>query len=429
MKPSYASTWFPALVALLVLATGGYAVEAPAGHIADTPAAQAAGTVHAAADAAGQAATTAAAEAAVLLRTAAAVPAPTHDGAAAVPAADPAAPSVDQLVATFNPDLYALNGKYDPATKITNMFTSPASDIAREVQFNSWFNIIVYGPFLILPQLLLLYVIFKFRDRKDGRKAATFMGNHALEIIWTAVPCVALVVVSIPVWTILWKMELPPENAHHAMNVEVRGKEFAWDYKYMNQELGFSIGQDVTGFQEPLVLEKGRTTILNITSNDVNHAWWIPAFGVKKDAIIGRYTNTWFTPDTEGFFKGQCAELCGQGHGIMVISSVVVGPELFATYTTLQRHRNDTLKVWNAVQPSVAEVDGKALSEAVAAYAAKGAGPDRQLALRFWIASSYASVQRKRQEGLTPEQVIARGIERRGLVDRALAVLPPAHVN
>jgi cytochrome c oxidase subunit II len=330
-----------------------------------------------------------------------------------------------ELVKTFNPDLYALNGKYDPATKITNMFTSPATDIAREVQFNTWFNVIVYAPFLILPQLLLLYVIFKFRDRKDGRKPATFMGNHALEIIWTAVPCLALVVVSVPVWTILWKMELPPENAKDAMNIEVRGKSFAWDYKYMNEELNFGIGQDVTGFQEPLVLAKGRTTILNITSNDVNHAWWVPAFGVKKDAIIGRYTNTWFTPDTEGFFKGQCAELCGQGHGIMIISSVVVSPERFQTYVGLQRHRNDTLKIWTALQPSVGNVDRPALDEAVKAYLAKGAGPERQLALRYWIASNYASIQRQRQAGLTRDEVAARAAERTALIDQVLAATAP----
>ena len=338
----------------------------------------------------------------------------------------PASPeSPAELVKVFNPDLYALSGKYEPVTKITNMFTSPATDIAREVQFNTWFNVIVYAPFLILPQLLLLYVIFKFRDRKDGRKPATFMGNHALEIIWTAVPCLALVVVSVPVWTILWKMELPPENAHDAMNIEVRGKSFAWDYKYMNEELNFGIGQDVTGFQEPLVLAKGRTTILNITSNDVNHAWWVPAFGVKKDAIIGRYTNTWFTPDTEGFFKGQCAELCGQGHGIMIISAVVVSPERFAIYAGLQRHRNDTLKVWTALQPSVASVDRPALDEAVKAYLIKGAGPERQLALRYWIANNYASIQRQRQAGLSRDEVAARATERTALIDQVLAVSVP----
>ncbi len=348
----------------------------------------------------------------------------------ATAAAPAAAADVDQLVATFNPDLFALEAdKRTPVTKITNMFTSPASDIAREVQYNTWFNILVYAPFLILPQFLLLYVIFKFKDRKDGRKAATFMGNHTLEIVWTAIPCLALVVVSVPVWGILWKMELPPAKAKDAVNIEVRGKSFAWDYKYQNEELGFAIGQDVTGFQEPVVLEKGRPTVLNITSNDVNHAWWIPAFGVKKDAIIGRYTNTWFTPDTEGFFKGQCAELCGQGHGMMIISSVVVNHERFADYAAVQRHRNDTLKVWNALQPSVEKVEPKAVDEAVATYLAKGSSPQRQLALRYWIASNYVSASRRHQASLNPVQVLAQGRERRALVDDAIARTLAATMN
>jgi cytochrome c oxidase subunit II len=340
---------------------------------------------------------------------------------ASVPAVTAPA-DIDHLVATFNPDLFALEAdRHTPVTKIANMFTSPASDIGREVQYNTWFNILVYAPFLILPQFLLLYVIFKFKDRKDGRKSATFMGNHTLEIVWTAIPCLALVVVSVPVWGVLWKMELPPAKAKDAVNIEVRGKSFAWDYKYQNEDLGFAIGQDVTGFQEPLVLEKGRTTVLNITSNDVNHAWWIPAFGVKKDAIIGRYTNTWFTPDTEGLFKGQCAELCGQGHGVMVISAVVVDHARFADYAVVQRHRNDTLKVWNALQPSVEKVEPKAVDEAVAAYLTKGATPQRQLALRYWIASNYVSASRRHQANLSPEQVLAEGHDRRALVDDAIA--------
>ena len=214
-------------------------------------------------------------------------------------------------------------------------------------------------------------------------------------------------------------------NASETDSYTYRKALLSNDYKYMNEELNFGIGQDVTGFQEPLVLAKGRTTILNITSNDVNHAWWIPAFGVKKDAIIGRYTNTWFTPDTEGFFKGQCAELCGQGHGIMIISAVVVSPERFAVYAGLQRHRNDTLKVWSALQPSVASVDRPALDEAVKAYLAKGAGPERQLALRYWIASNYASIQRQRQAGLTRDEVAARASERTVLIDQVLAAAAP----
>ncbi len=338
---------------------------------------------------------------------------------AALPAAEGAsAPTVDQLVETLNPDTFARDANGHPVHPITNAFTSPASDIARDVANNNWYNLAIYLPFLILPQLLLLYVIFKFRDRKDGRKPATFTGNHTLEIVWTAIPCLALAAIVLPAWKLLWKMELPPAGVERAVVVEVRGKSFAWDYKYQNDNL--SIGQDVAGIQEPLVLEKDRPAILNITSNDVNHAWWIPSFGVKKDAIIGRYTNVWFTPDTLGTFKGQCAELCGQGHGIMWISSVVVTPEVFNTYRGLLRHRNDTVKLWNVLAPGAA-ADDKELDAQLAKYLEKGRNEDRLLALRFWIASNYASVSRKRQPELTPEQVVARGKERRAQLDAAIA--------
>ncbi len=329
-----------------------------------------------------------------------------------------APPRVDDLVALFNPDILALDANRHPVTPMVNMFTHPASDIAREVVDNTWFNFLIYLPFLVLPEVMLLYVIWKFRARSDGRKAATFMGNHTLEIIWTAIPCLALVVVSVPVWHVLWKMELPPANQKDAMSIEVRGKQFAWDYKYQDYQL--SIGQDVTGFQEPLVLEKGKTTILNITSNDVNHAWWVPAFGVKKDAIIGRYTYTWFTPDTEGLFKGQCAELCGQGHGVMLISSVVVDHQHFDEYLSLQRHRNDTFKTWNQLLPSLAVVDQSSLDQAVTTYFAKSHSPERQLALRYWVATNYASCVRRRQIGQTKDEVVARGNQRRLLLDQAI---------
>ena len=350
--------------------------------------------------------------------------APTPQVLAPAPGSSKPSQSVDELVAIFNPDLFALDADHKPVTPITNMFSQPASDIAREVAENTWLNFLIFLPFLVLPEVLLLYVIWKFKARNDGRKSATFMGNHTLEIIWTAIPCLALVVVSVPVWQVLWKMELPPANQKDAMSIEVRGKSFAWDYKYQDHQI--SIGQDVMGVQEPLVLQKGKTTILNITSNDVNHAWWVPAFGVKKDAIIGRYTYTWFTPDTEGLFKGQCAELCGQGHGMMVISSVVVSPERFGQYLAMQRQRNDTLKIWNQVAPTISILDQVAFDQAVTTYLAKSRTSDRQMALRYWIASNYASCIRRRQLGLTPAEVVERSVERRHLldqaIDRALAV-------
>jgi cytochrome c oxidase subunit II len=337
---------------------------------------------------------------------------------APVPAAGMAITSKDPIaddVAKFNPNIFALNADGTPVNHNKSPFVEPASDIARKVVSITWFSALIFLPFLVLPLLLLLYVIFKFRDHGDDRKPATFTGNHKLEIIWTLIPCLALVVVSYPTWFILIEMESPPADKKDQMTVIVTGKQFAWDYSYKgyyknpNAEIkqNIAIGQNM-GIQDPLVLPKGRTVQLHMTSDDVNHAWWIPAFGVKKDCIRGRYTYVWFTPDTLGTYKGQCAELCGAGHGIMLISACIVTPSDFDRYINFQQAKDDTLKVWSAIQPPVgAQVDEKALREAVAGYLGKGKSAERQYALRFWIASNYSTLQRvPPPKGTTMAQVI-----------------------
>lgn len=310
---------------------------------------------------------------------------------AASPVAVPSAP-VDQLVATFNPDLHGTGGK--PTIPMTSTWTAPASDIASEVLDNFWFSFLVFLPFLILPQVLLLYAMLKFRDRGDGRPSATFMHNTKLENLWTAIPILALAIVAVPVYPLLYKMELPPENAEQALNITVRGKSFAWEYDYKRE--GVEVSQDlVSAQQEPVVLIKDVPVVLAITSNDVNHAWWVPAFGVKKDAIFGRYNNTWFTPKQTGAFKGQCAELCGEGHGVMIISAVVVERPEFDAWVALQRFRNPALKVWNAaIEWEQGEPD-EALRKAVADYRTRvGAGGMADYALNYWMAYNTVSFGR-----------------------------------
>ncbi len=321
--------------------------------------------------------------------------------ASAAETSAPSAERVDAYVTLFNQNLYGLDGRGRVANPITGAFDAPASDIARDVSHATTFSMLVFLPFLVLPQILLVWIIWKFRKKADGRAPATFTGNHKLELVWTAIPILALIIVSVPMWDLLVKMEAPPADQRHDTILEVRGKSFAWDYKY--QRLGgeqptrredqFEIGQDVVGMQEPVVLVKDRRVIINLTANDVNHAWWIPAFGVKKDAIKGRYTNVWFTPDTLGFFKGQCAELCGQGHGVMLISALVVDEADFAVWCQAQRQRGDSIRVWTAL--SAKDLDAKAVEEAVEAYLKKGSDPWRVFALRFWMASNAASLARK----------------------------------
>ncbi|HEX3135162.1 MAG TPA: cytochrome c oxidase subunit II, partial [Planctomycetota bacterium] len=330
-------------------------------------------------------------------------PAPAAEPSTPVTAVPTAADSVDRDVELFNPNIYSLDATtHGPKYVTKSAFLDPASDVARRVTEVTWFSSLVFLPFLVLPLLLLLYVIFKFRDHGDGRQPAKFTGNHTLEIVWTLIPCVALVIVSLPTWFVLDWMEAPPVKQKDRMAVRVTGKQFAWDYKYLGfykdpkaeEKQEIAVGQFL-GIQEALVLAKGRTVEVHMTSDDVNHAWWVPAFGVKKDCIKGRDTYAWFTPDTLGVFKGQCAELCGDGHGIMItISSVVEKPD-FDRFIALQRVKDDTLKVWSAVQPPAGTaIDDKALREAVSAFLAKGRSPERQYGLRYWIASNYATLER-----------------------------------
>ncbi len=328
---------------------------------------------------------------------------PVHSGVPVAAGQAVSGPTVDGDVELFNPNFYHLDDRGHPTIPMTNPFQHPATEIARNMVDATWFSSLVFLPFLILPIVLLLVVIFRFRDLGDGRKPATFAHNTKLEVIWTVIPFLAVVVVSYPTWVVLAYMDSPPPiEKKDKLTVTVIGKQFAWDYIYkgyykdpaaeVKDEL--RIGQD-QGIQESLVLPKGRTTQLNITSDDVNHSWWIPAYGVKRDAFKGRFTFVWFTPEEIGKFKGQCTELCGEGHGKMLIFSSVVDPVDFARYISLLSQRDDTVKIWRQLQPAPGvEVDAKALREAVVGYLAKGRDAERIYALRYWIASDYATLQR-----------------------------------
>lgn len=368
--------------------------------------------------------------------TAPAAPAALAAPAAAVEAFAPATPvppasEAEAWAAKFNPDIFALNADGTPAIPMRNAFTSGASDIAHDVSVNNWFNLLVFLPFLVAPQILLLVVIFKFRDRGDGRKPATFMTNHKLEAIWTIIPCLALVVVSVPVWHVLYKMELPPDavdtnDARQATLVKIIGKKFSWEYEYKHEGLA-GINLDAGRRQEPLVLAKDRTAVISMTSNDVNHAWWIPAFGVKKDCIRGRYTNAWFTPDSLGVYKGNCTELCGEGHGIMWISAIVVTPEEFDVWTTVQRHRADAFRVWMLLQPvGGGGTDEGRVREAVARYFEKDRSPARRFALRYWVSANYLTLRRDETFQRISQDLEANESRRKALIDELIAAAPAA---
>jgi cytochrome c oxidase subunit 2 len=279
----------------------------------------------------------------------------------------------------------------------SGFFGEPVSDIAKQIKTGAWFSFLVFLPFLVLPQVLLLIIIFRFKDK--GKKGATFTHNNRLEIIWTAIPVLALIVVMIPITPLLYHQESPPVQATRgadAFSVEVIGKQFAWDYNYPDQDI--SVGsypvrdlpplpegapetsQRMASVQEPAVFIKDRPVTLFLKSNDVNHAWWVPAFGVKKDTYIDRHTHTWFTPLKTGYYEGACAELCGQGHGIMKINAVVLEEEDFKIWVYLKIQQKEANVVVGAIR------SGEGADAAVSEYLAVSDTAKRRDALRFWMA-------------------------------------------
>ncbi len=218
--------------------------------------------------------------------------------------------------------LYGLAWGEEP---ITNWLTSPEGPLAHTIRNNFFFSMATIMPFLFLAEGLLLYCVVRFKAKPGGR-LATFHENLRLEVLWTVIPALTLVVTAVPTYQAMRKMEVPPKSD---LVVAVIGHQFFWEYRYPKYGVSFA--------EEALVVPAGKVVTLNLSSVDVVHSWWVPAFGVKQDANPGRITNAWFQADRPGRYKGQCAELCGNLHAKMYIDVQVVTPEEFESWIQKKR--------------------------------------------------------------------------------------------
>jgi cytochrome c oxidase subunit 2 len=175
-----------------------------------------------------------------------------------------------------------------------------------------------------------------FHRKSKGVKAATFHESTKVEILWTAIPVVILIAMAVPATYTLIDME---NNDDADLTVQVTGSQWKWHYKYFDQDIEFysvlSTPRDQYENQDGTSAEKGENYLLEvdrplviptnkkvrfvITSDDVIHAWWVPAFAVKQDANPGFINEAWTKVDKPGTYRGQCAELCGKDHGFMPI--------------------------------------------------------------------------------------------------------------
>lgn len=214
------------------------------------------------------------------------------------------------------------------------------SPVAREMQhFHDlllWI-IILISVFVLA---LLIYVMVRFRASANPVPSQT-SHNTLIEVLWTVVPILILIVIAVPSFKLLYFAD---KTAKPELTVKAIGKQWYWSYEYPDNG-NFTFDATIVPANEikpgqQRLLETDNVVVvpvdtnvrLLITAADVIHAWAMPAFGVKKDAVPGRINETWFRAEREGVYYGQCSEICGAYHGYMPIKVEVVSKEAFTKW-------------------------------------------------------------------------------------------------
>ncbi len=202
---------------------------------------------------------------------------------------------------------------------------------------------------------VMIYSIINHRKSK-GAQAAQFHESTTVEVIWTVVPFVILVAIAVPATQGLLALE---DSSNPDMNIKVTAIQWKWEYDYIDEKgvrfisqldnaseeaRKLGSGKDVTKVEnyllnvdKPMVVPVNKRVRILLTSKDVIHAWWIPAVGVKRDAIPGFVNESWFKATEIGTYRGQCAELCGKDHGFMPIVLKVVSDADYAEWIKEQQ--------------------------------------------------------------------------------------------
>ncbi|HEY0834347.1 MAG TPA: cytochrome c oxidase subunit II [Azospirillum sp.] len=192
----------------------------------------------------------------------------------------------------------------------------------------------------LLVVVLLGIVVVRFNAKRNPVPSRT-SHNTMIEVIWTVVPVIVLVVIAVPSFRLLYYLD---RAADAEMTIKVTGRQWYWDYEYPDQG-GFTfssimIPEDslkpgqrrLLEVDNPVVLPVGTTIRVLITAGDVIHSWALPTAGIKDDAIPGRINETWLRIEQEGVFYGQCSEICGTSHAYMPIQVIAVSKERFARW-------------------------------------------------------------------------------------------------
>ena len=243
-------------------------------------------------------------------------------------------------------------------------FQPPVTPIARQIidlhSFIFWVCVVIF----VVVFGVMFYSIFKHR-KSVGHVAQQFHENTTVEVIWTVIPFLILLFMAFPATRTILAMK---DTSAPDMTIKVTGYQWKWNYDYLQEGFGFYSNLSTPAAQienrapkgehyllevdNPMVVPVDAKVRLLITAGDVIHAWWVPAFGVKQDAIPGFVRDTWFKADKVGTYRGQCAELCGKEHGFMPIVVEVKSKDDYAKWVADQKAKaaaagDDPNKVWD----------------------------------------------------------------------------------
>ncbi len=284
-----------------------------------------------------------------------------------------------------------------PAVNQLNLHP-PVTRIAEEQHWLHWFIMIICTVIFVAVFGVMFYSIFKHRKSK-GAKSATFHESVSVEIAWTVVPFVIVIAMALPATKVLVAQK---DTTNADLTIKTVGYQWKWGYEYIkgegeginfissldasHRELSNSGLVDKTSAPDdyllkadnPMVVPVGKKIRIITTANDVIHAFMVPAFGIKQDAIPGFVRDTWFRAEKTGMFYGQCAELCGKEHAYMPINVKVVTAEEYTAWVDGQRKAaaakaDDPAKVWE-LPAMLARGEKVYAAQCVACHQASGKG-------------------------------------------------------
>ena len=260
--------------------------------------------------------------------------------------------------------LAAALGVSGPALAIADWnLQPPVTPIARQMYDLHYFIFWICVVIFVAVFGVMFYSLFRHR-KSQGRQSAHFHENTLVEIIWTVIPFLILLFMAFPATKTILAMK---DTSAPGLTIKVTGNQWSWSYDYLQEGFGFYSNLSTPLAQienrapkgehyllevdNPLVVPVDTKVRVLITAGDVLHAWWVPAFGVKQDAIPGFVRDTWFKADNPGVYRGQCAELCGKEHGFMPIVVEVKSKADYAAWLDEQKKKvaaaaEDPSKVW-----------------------------------------------------------------------------------